>query len=86
MFIHLVLIAIMLFGAFLSIKGRIIQRTSFWHLGNMLGEKGLLDEELYPITLEEEHLFLRSLTGIRMKIIGTLMMGITAGLIILFHI
>jgi hypothetical protein len=76
----------MLFGAFLSIKGRIIQRSSFWHLSNLLGEKNLLDEKLYPITLEEENLFLRSLTGIRMKIIGALMMGITAGLIILFHI
>jgi hypothetical protein len=86
MFIQLVLISIMLFGAFLSIKGRIIQRSSFWHLSNLLGEKNLLDEKLYPITLEEENLFLRSLTGIRMKIIGALMMGITAGLIILFHI
>jgi len=85
-FIQLILITIMLFGAFLSIKGRLVQRSSVWHLGNMLGQKGLLEEEAYPITLEEENLFLRSLSGIRMKIIGALMMGITASLIILFHI
>lgn len=86
MFIQLILITIMLFGAFLSIKGRIVQRSSVWHLGNMLGGKRLLDEESYPITLEEENLFLRSLSGIRMKIVGALLMGITASLIILFHI
>ncbi|MEK4667147.1 hypothetical protein [Niallia sp. FSL R7-0271] len=86
MFIQLILITIMLFGAFLSIKGRLVQRSSVWHLGNMLGQKGLLEEEAYSITLEEENLFLRSLSGIRMKIIGALMMGITASLIILFHI
>jgi len=85
-FIQLILITIMLFGAFLSIKGRLVQRSSVWHLGNMLGQKGLLEEEAYSITLEEENLFLRSLSGIRMKIIGALMMGITASLIILFHI
>jgi hypothetical protein len=78
---------IVLIGIVLTLKGHLIQRNAFLQLGNTLSKRDtMLEKQKNQLTLEEESLFIASLSGIRMKIIGVLLIALTASVLILLNL
>ena len=74
-------------GLILTIKGHFVQQHAYLRLGSTLVEKKWLEEEFENLlTSEEKSLFLASLSGIRMKIVGALLVAIPVCILILLHI
>ncbi|MFT8319459.1 MAG: hypothetical protein ABF649_00980 [Bacillus sp. (in: firmicutes)] len=87
MFIQTVVIIIIVIGIFLARKGHKIQTHAFSQLGSTLTNRQLVQtESKHLLTIEEENLFLTSLSGIRLKIIGVLVIAIPCSVLILLHI
>ncbi|PKG25197.1 hypothetical protein [Niallia nealsonii] len=68
------------------VKGHLIQHKAYYHLGNMLNSPSYLTNEENILTVEAETLFLTSLSGVRLKIIGVLLIAIPSSILILVSI
>lgn len=87
MIIQCVVLLVLIGGIALMIKGHLVEHHAYVQLGDSLPAKKMEEEEWENLlTLEEENLFLNSLSGMRMKIIGALLIAIPASILILFHI
>ena len=87
MIIQIVILFILIAGIALTVKGHLVQHHAYTRLGDSLPAKKYQEEEYENLlTLEEELLFLSCLTGMRMKIVGALLIAIPASILILFHI
>lgn len=87
MIIQCAILLILIGGIALMVKGHLVEHHAYIRLGDSLPSKKYEEEEWENLlTLEEENLFLRSLSGMRMKIIGVLLIAIPASILILFHI
>ncbi|EOR26627.1 hypothetical protein KGR20_00560 [Cytobacillus oceanisediminis] len=87
MIIQCAVLLILIGGIVLTVKGHLVQHHAYARLGDSLPAKKYEEAELESLlTIEEENLFLSSLTGMRMKIIGALLIAIPASVLILFHL
>lgn len=87
MIIQSVILLILIGGIVLTVKGHLVQHHAYARLGASLPAKKYKEAEgEYLLTLEEENLFLSSLSGLRMKIIGAILIAIPTSILILFHI
>ncbi|WP_445488302.1 hypothetical protein [Niallia sp. 03133] len=86
MFIEIIVISVIVYGIFLAVKGHKIQYHAFSKLGATLKNREWVQKESEQLlTTEEEVLFLTSLSGIRMKIIGVLLIAIPCSLLMLLN-
>ena len=83
-----IFISIFIFiGILLAVKGHLVQHKAYYDLGNALNSRNLmLHEQENILTSEEESLFLTSLSGVRLKIIGALLIAIPSSILILVSI
>ncbi|HWJ80470.1 MAG TPA: hypothetical protein VNR61_20600 [Niallia sp.] len=87
MLIQIFIMLLIIGGLFLAVKGHFVQQHAYFRLGSTLVDKEWLEEEYENVlTPEEQRLFLTSLSGIRMKIVGALLVFIPLSILILLHI
>ncbi len=85
--IQSVVLLILIGGVVLTVKGHLVQHHAYARLGDSLPAKKFTEAEGENLlTIEEENLFLSSLSGLRMKIIGAILIAIPSSILILFHL
>jgi len=86
MILQLFISIFIVIGILLTVKGHLIQHKAYYHLGNILNSRNYITNGEMILTGEEESLFLTSLSGVRLKIIGVLLIAIPSSVLILVSI